>query len=101
MGAVASIVAKSVFGHSDAENAFRPWWDTVQDHLIYGLITTGKLCIFRNIQLIFDTVKSLLEALLFAEHGEKILCPKIVLNVRNNFCTHHVLPRFEPGIFMY
>ena len=59
MGAVASIVAKSVFGHSDAENAFRPWWDTVQDHLIYGLITTGKLCIFRNIQLIFDTVKSL------------------------------------------
>ena len=60
MGAVASIVAKSVFGHSDAENAFRPWWDTVQDHLIYGLITTGKLCIFRNIQLNFDTVKSLL-----------------------------------------
>ena len=49
MGAVASIVAKSVFGHSDAENAFRPWWDSVQDHLIYGLITTGKLGIFRNI----------------------------------------------------
>jgi hypothetical protein len=54
MGAVASSLAKSVLGHSDAENAFRPWWDTVQDHLIYGLITTGQLCIFRNIQLIFD-----------------------------------------------
>ena len=26
---------------------------------------------------------------------------KIVLNVRNNFCTQHVLPRFELGIFMY
>ena len=47
------------------------------------------------------TDKSLSEALLFAEHGEKMLCTKIVLNVRNNFCTQHVLPRFEFGIFMY
>ena len=48
--------------------------------------------------------KSLSEALLFAEHGENnipMLCTKIVLNVRNNFCTQHVLPRFELGIFMY
>ena len=41
------------------------------------------------------------EALLFAEHGENMLCTKIVLNVRNNFCTQHVLSRFELGIFMY
>ena len=47
------------------------------------------------------TGKSLSEALLFAEHGENILCTKIVLNVRNNFCTQHVLPRFELGLFMY
>ena len=40
------------------------------------------------------TGKSLSEALLFAEHGENILCTKIVLNVRNNFCTQHVLPMF-------
>ena len=46
------------------------------------------------------TGKSLSEALLFAEHGEN-MCTKIVLNVRNNFCTQHVLPRFELGIFMY
>ena len=45
--------------------------------------------------------KSLSEALLFAGHGGNILCTKIVLNVRNNFCTQHVLPRFELGIFMY
>ena len=50
----------------------------------------------------FDsTCKSLSEALLFAEHGEKMLCPKIVLNVRNNFFTQHVLPRFQLGIFIY
>ena len=47
------------------------------------------------------TGKSLSEALLFAEHGENMLCAKIVLNVRNNFCTHHVLPKFELGFFMY
>ena len=40
----------------------------------------------------FTTGKSLAEALLFAEHGENMLCTKIVLNVRNNFCTQHVLP---------
>jgi hypothetical protein len=47
------------------------------------------------------TGKSLSEALLFAEHGENMFCIKIVLNVGNNFCTQHVLPRFELGIFMY
>ena len=45
--------------------------------------------------------KSLSEALLFAEQGENMLCTKILLNVRNNFCTKHVLPWFELGIFMY
>ena len=48
-----------------------------------------------------STGKSLSEALLFAEHGENMLFTKIVLSVRNNFCTQHVLPRFELGIFMY
>ena len=48
-----------------------------------------------------NTAKSLSEALLFAEHGENMLCTNIVLNVRNNFCTQHVLPRFELAIFMY
>ena len=47
------------------------------------------------------TGKSLSEALLFAEHGENMLSTKIVLNVRNNFFTQHVLPRFELGTFMY
>ena len=40
------------------------------------------------------TGQSLSEALLFAEHGENMFCTKIVLNVRNNFCTQQVLPKF-------
>ena len=47
------------------------------------------------------TGKSLSEALPFAEHRENMLCTKIVLNVRNNFYTQHVLPWFELEIFMY
>ena len=39
--------------------------------------------------------------ILSSEHGENMLCTKIVLNVRNNFCTQHVLPSFELGIFTY
>ena len=52
-------------------------------------------------KIVFFTGKSLSEALLFAEHGENMLCTKSVLNGRNNFCTQHVLPRFELGIFMH
>ena len=33
-----------------------------------------------------------------SEHGENMLSTKIVLNVRNNFCKQHVLPRFQLGI---
>ena len=47
------------------------------------------------------TGKSLPEALLFAEHWENMMCTKIVLNVRKDFFTQHVLPKFELGIFMY
>jgi hypothetical protein len=47
------------------------------------------------------TGKSLSEALLLAEHEENMLYTKKILNVGNNFCTQHVLPRFEVGIFMY
>ena len=36
-----------------------------------------------------------------SEHGENMLCTKIVLNVRNKLCELDFLPRFELGIFMY
>ena len=52
-------------------------------------------------EIVLGTGKSLSKALLFAEHEENMLYTKIVLNVRNNFFTQHVLPRFELGIFMY
>ena len=62
------------------------------------ILGEGILPIFQNFQIIGYTMS---EALLFAEHGENMLCTKIVLNVRKNFCTQYVLPRFKLGIFMY
>ena len=59
-----------------------------------NILTEKKVC-FCDIQ---STGKSLSKALRFVEHGEIMLCTKIVLNIGNNFCTQHVS---ELGIFMY
>ena len=40
---VGTKVASSILGRSDAQKAFRPWWDNFEDQLIYGLICLGKL----------------------------------------------------------
>ena len=66
-----------------------------------GLKDKGFTERYKPCEKVKATGKSLSEALLFAEHGDNMLCTKIVLNVGNNFCTQHVLPRFELGIFMY
>ena len=38
---VGAKVASFVLNHSEAEKAFRPWWDNFEDQLIYGLILLG------------------------------------------------------------
>ena len=42
---VGATVASQVLGRTEAEKAFRPWWDKFEDQLIYGLITLGKIII--------------------------------------------------------
>ena len=69
-------------------------------HYLYSLCKSKKtMSIFDDMVQVNLCQNS--EALLVAEHRENMLCTTIVLNVRNNFCTQHVLPRFELGIFMY
>ena len=75
-----------------AEKLCMPIWNWTANMRMIG---DGTMIVTSN------TGKSLSETLLFAEHGENKLCTKIVLNVGNNFCTQHVLPRFELEIFMY
>ena len=82
--------------------------EILMDHTMNKTISRIKTTILGHVSLRYFanvyvelTGKSLSEALLFAEDGENMLCTKNVLNVRNNFCTQHVVPRFELGIFMY
>ena len=42
MASLGAGLVKEVLGHSDAEKTFRPWWDILEDYLLYGLITLGK-----------------------------------------------------------
>jgi len=41
--AVGATVAGKVLGRTKAERAFRPWWDELEDQLIYGLLTLGLI----------------------------------------------------------
>ena len=42
MAVVGSALLDKFIGTSEAEKAFQPWWDTVEDFLVYGLILLGK-----------------------------------------------------------
>ena len=45
MASLGSALISRVLGHSEAEEAFRPWWDTCEDFLIYGLVMLGLLVV--------------------------------------------------------
>ena len=52
--------------------------------------------------MVFTLQVNLCQKLFFLQNIGRTCCvQKFVLNVRNNFCTQHILPRFELGIFMY
>ena len=43
MASLGTAIVSEVLGHSAAEQAFRPWWDKLQDQLIYALVMLGKI----------------------------------------------------------
>ena len=42
MAGLGDKMVTALFGQSEAEKTFRPWWDTLEDFLVYGLILLGK-----------------------------------------------------------
>ncbi len=62
--AMDSEVRKSLLDRTDAEKAFRPWWDTLEDTLLNTLIALGNtlvvlylyLCIFAFLTIVSSTV---------------------------------------------
>lgn len=55
MAVVGGALLDKFIGTSEAEKAFQPWWDTVEDFLVYGLIMLGKL--FFQIAIVFLITK--------------------------------------------
>ena len=45
MATIGSLLMNNVLGHSEAEKAFRPWWDTLEDILIYSLVVLGVITV--------------------------------------------------------
>ena len=43
MASLGDKMVSTLFGQSEAEKTFRPWWDNLEDFLVYGLILLGKL----------------------------------------------------------
>ena len=43
MASLGNALVGKILGHSAAEKAFRPWWDNLEDFLVYGLVMLGKL----------------------------------------------------------
>ena len=42
---VSSLLKNNVLGHSEAENVFRPCWDTLEDFPIYSLVILGVITV--------------------------------------------------------
>ncbi len=45
MASLGDKMVTALFGQSEAEKSFRPWWDNLEDYLVYGLILIGTLTV--------------------------------------------------------
>ena len=48
MAALAGDLSRQILSHSDAARAFRPWWDNLEDSLMYSLVIMGELDLISN-----------------------------------------------------
>ncbi len=48
MAALAGDLSRQIMSHSDAARAFRPWWDNLEDSLMYSLVIMGELNLIGN-----------------------------------------------------
>ena len=45
MAALGAALMGRVVTHTDAERAFHPWWDDLEDYLVYGLVLVGVVLV--------------------------------------------------------
>ena len=53
MTAIAGDLTQKILGHSDADKAFRPWWDNLEDGVLYSFVVMGR---FLLIQICSNTI---------------------------------------------
>ena len=51
MAAIAGDLSRKILGHSDAAKAFRPWWDTLEENLLYTFVVMGKKMFISKLRL--------------------------------------------------
>ena len=56
MAVLGTALAKEILGFDDANKAFRPWWDTTQDFLMYGMVVLGMYKMFESFLLIIEYI---------------------------------------------
>ncbi len=54
MAALAGDLTKQILGQSDAAKAFRPWWDNMEDGLMYALVIMGEHSVGDYVHQIYD-----------------------------------------------
>ena len=47
MTAIAGDLTQKILGHSDADKAFRPWWDNLEDGVLYSFVVMGMFLLSR------------------------------------------------------
>ena len=45
MAAIGAALIGNMLGHTASEKAFRPWWDSIEDYLIYSLVLLGIILV--------------------------------------------------------
>ena len=67
MAVLGTALAKELLGFDDANKAFRPWWDTTQDFLMYGMVVLGMNALFKNVSRLHRKRKNTFANYLFTQ----------------------------------
>ena len=54
MAAIAGDLTQKILGHSDADKAFRPWWDNLEDGVLYSFVVMGMYCNYRKFIFVYN-----------------------------------------------
>ena len=74
MAALAGDLSRQILSHSDAARAFRPWWDNLEDSLMYSLVIMGEFQLIPLIRVPSLRIFLLLPKMLTSTYNSKLFC---------------------------